>query len=106
MFRAYNVFSMLRPARPRHPIVQALLALFAVCAFIVLLVFGAAVAAVVMLVAIVLRAFGSCAAGRGGVDRALQTGAARAGRSTAGPHGDVIDGEFSVVEKTLPHGTH
>jgi len=100
MFRAHRVFSVLRPSRPRHPIVQALLALFAVCAFVVLLVVGTAIAAVVMLVGALLRAFGPA---RPAFVAANQNPRARADAATS--DGDIIDGEFSVVDKSLPNGT-
>lgn len=100
MFRAYNVFSLLRPARPRHPLVQALFALLATCAFVVLLVFGLAIAAIVMLVGTLLRAFTPSRP----VDPASNV---RPGAQASTPttDGDVIDGEFHVVDKSLPHGT-
>ena len=100
MFRAYRVFSLLQPARPRHPIVQALLALFAIGAFLVVLVVGAAIAATVMLVGTLMRAFSPvrpAAAAAGTFSRPSAAADAPA------PAGDVIDGEFSVVSKTLPH---
>jgi len=100
MFRAYNVFSLLRPARPRHPLVQALFALLATCAFLVLLVFGLAIAAIVMFFGALLRAF----APSGSVDPASNARPdAQAG--TRATDGGVIDGEFHVVEKSLPHTT-
>lgn len=100
MFRAYNVFSLLRPARPRHPLVQALFALFATCAFVVLLVFGLAIAAIVMCVGALLRAFAPSRAA--GPVSSAQPGA---GAGTRSADGDAIDGEFHVVEKSLPHTT-
>ncbi|HEV2607320.1 MAG TPA: hypothetical protein VGT79_04980 [Xanthomonadaceae bacterium] len=100
MFRAYNVFSLLRPARPRHPIVQALFALLATCAFVVLLVFGLAIAAIVMFVGAMVRAFAPSRP----VDPVSN---ARSGAHTEAPaaDGDVIDGEFHVVAKPLPQST-
>jgi uncharacterized protein (DUF58 family) len=100
MFRAYRVFSLLRPARPRHPILQALLALLAICAFVVLLGVGLVVAAVVMLVGTLLRAFRPARP-------VIVASNGRASAQTDAPadNGDVIDGEFSVVDKSLPHGT-
>jgi hypothetical protein len=99
MFRAHRVFSLLQPARQRHPIVQALFALFAIGAFLVLLVVGAAIAATVMLVGTVMRAFSPV--------RPVAAGAtfSRPGATPEPPaaNGDVIDGEFRVVSKTLPN---
>lgn len=100
MIRAYRVFSLLRTSRPRHPIAQAMLALFAICAFIMMLVVGVAVAAVVMVGGTVLRAFGP----------ARQMGAApdphlRAQENAPAASGDIIDGEFRVVDKPIGHGT-
>jgi hypothetical protein len=101
MFRAYNVFSVLRPARPRHPVVQAIFALLAVCAFVVLLLVGAAIALVVMAFGVLLRAFSP-----------LRPAGVPSGAHARGPadppsvDGDIIDGEFKVVEKSLPYGTH
>ncbi|MBS0457610.1 MAG: hypothetical protein JSS44_09810 [Proteobacteria bacterium] len=103
MFSAYRVFSLLHPARPRHPFVQALLAVFVVCAFLVLLVVGAFIGLLAMLVALVARAFGW------GPRFAVKVGTPPASPSSGQPDsrppdGDVIDGEFHVVEKSLPHG--
>jgi hypothetical protein len=111
MLRAYRVFSLLRPARPRHPIVHALLALFAVCAFIVLLVFGLTVAAIVMMVGTVLRALGlsrPIAVVSGNRPQARADAPAAENGSIHGDiiAGDIIDGEFSVVDKSIPNGTH
>jgi hypothetical protein len=100
MFRAYNVFSLLRPARPRHPIVQALFALLATCAFVVLLVFGLAIAAIAMFFGALLRAF---APSRSADAVSNARPGERAGTRSA--DGDAIDGEFHVVEKSLPHTT-
>ncbi|HTA65620.1 MAG TPA: hypothetical protein VK753_08950 [Xanthomonadaceae bacterium] len=104
MFRAYRVFSLLRPARPRHPIVQALFALFAVCAFLILLVVGAGIAIFAVLVGTLLRAFGF---GRPvGFAAGSRPGAqANAPADTHTADGDVIDGEFRVVDKSLPQGS-
>ena len=98
MFRAYNVFSLLRPARPRHPLVQALFALFATCAFVVLLVFGLAIAAIVMCIGALLRAFAPSRL----VDPVPN---ARSGAQAPMADDGVIDGEFHVVDKSLPHTT-
>jgi len=98
MFRAYNVFSLLRPARPRHPIVQALFALLAVGAFLVLLVVGAAIATIMMLVGALLRAFGPARPAAAAPNSGPH---AQADAPAAGS--DIIDGEFRVVEKSIPH---
>lgn len=100
MFRAYRVFSVLQPRRPRHPIVQALLAVFAICAFLALLVVGAVIAVFVMIVATLARAFGLAR------PRATFTaGASPQPQSEArAADPDVIDAEFHVVDKSLPHG--
>ncbi len=98
MFRAYQVFSMLRPPRPRHPLVQALVVVFVICAFLALLVVGAVIGLVAMLVALVARAFGF------GPRFAVRTGAtAPPNQPQATPPGgeDVIDAEYRVVEKSL-----
>lgn len=100
MFRAYRVFSLLRPSRPRHPIVQALLALFAICAFIVVLVVGVVVAATVMLAGTLLRAFGPVR------PVAVASNAQPRPRvDTTAAGADIIDGEFRVVDKPIGHGT-
>jgi hypothetical protein len=100
MFRAHRVFSLLQPARPRHPIVQALFALLAVCAFVVLVVVGLGIAVVVMIAGALLRAFGP----------SRPVAAAPDARQRAQPDapatsGDIIDGEFRVVDKSITHGT-
>jgi len=100
MIRAYRVFSLLRPSRPRHPIAQALLALFAICAFIVVLVVGIAVAAVVMVGGTLLRAFGPARHAGTTPDAHL-----RAQGNAPVASGDIIDGEFRVVDKPIGHGT-
>lgn len=100
MVRAYRVFSLLRPSRPRHPIAQALFGLFAACAFVVLLVVGLMVAAVMMVAGVLLRALAPV--------RRVATPAHEGprGQSDAqSAHGDVIDGEFSVVKRSIPQGT-
>jgi hypothetical protein len=100
MFRAYRVFSLLRPARPRHPIVQALFALLAVCAFVVLLVVGLAIAVFALIAGALLRAFGPSRP----VSVVGNIGT-RPPPDAPTASSDIIDGEFSVVDKTLPHGT-
>jgi len=100
MFRAYRVFSMLRPARPRHPLAQALLAVVALCAFFVLLLVGVAIAAAVMLGGAVLRALAPARRPAVADDTRAQP------RDNApAAAGEIIDGEFSVVDKSLPHGS-
>ncbi|MBS0194168.1 MAG: hypothetical protein JSR34_07960 [Proteobacteria bacterium] len=105
MFSAYRVFTLLRPPRPRHPLLQALLTVLVVCAFLVLLVVGAAIGLVVLLVALIGRALGFSR------PFVFTTGARQQSESSSGPppqaraaDDDVIDGEFRVVDKTLPHG--
>ena len=104
MFRPHVIWSSLQPRRPRHPIVSALLGLCAVCAFLCVLAVGAVIAVFAMLVGILMRILG--------VSRpvASRTGAGPSSpppRETASADsGDVIDGEFSVVDKSIPHGTH
>ena len=105
MFRAYRVFSLLRPARPRHPIAQALLALFAVCAFVVLLVVGLTVAAIVILVGALLRALGLSRPVAVVSGMRPQARADAPASDNDNIHGDIIDGEFSVVDKSIPNGT-
>jgi hypothetical protein len=101
MYRAHRVFTLLRPARPRHPITQALFAVFAVCAFGVLLVVGAAVALIVAIVAAILRLLG--------LGRPIRV----ATYAHVNPHAqkppadtDVIDGEYTVLRKSLPRITN
>jgi hypothetical protein len=100
MFRAHRVFSLLQPARPRHPIVQALFALLALGAFLVLLVVGIAIAAVVMIGGALLRAFSPSRPATVAPDPRP-----RAQADVPAAEGDIIDGEFRVVEKSIPHGT-
>lgn len=103
MFSAYRVFSLLHPARPRHPLLQALMAVVVVCAFVVLLALGALVGLFVMAVALLARAFGWSrpvvfeTGPRPGPEPAQS-------QPSATTDGDIIDGEFHVVEKSLRHG--
>ncbi|MBS0213157.1 MAG: hypothetical protein JSR26_08285 [Proteobacteria bacterium] len=105
MFSAYRVFTILRPPRPRHPVLQALLTVLVVCAFLVLLAVGAAIGLVVLLLALIGRALGLTR------PFAFHFGASPRGSSQPGPQAQahaaddgVIDGEFRVVDKSLPHG--
>ena len=109
MFRAYRVFSLLQPTRPRHPLLQALLAVVAVCTFLALLVVGAVIGLAVMIVAFIARALGFAkpfAFRTGAFDAGAQPQPAGSGTraQTRAADGDIIDGEFRVVDKSLPHG--
>lgn len=103
MFSAYRVFSLLHPARPRHPLMQALLTVAVVCAFVVLLVVGAIIGLVAMVVAMIARAFGWRPRFAFNVGVPPQPQSAPQADPRA-PEGDVIDGEFHVVDKSLPQG--
>ena len=94
MFRVHRVWSILQPQRPRHPLVSALLGLFAICAMLAVLAIGAVVGLIVFIVSALWRLF--------------QPAVATAPRSareqpTHADDGHVIDGEFSVLRKPLPH---
>jgi hypothetical protein len=101
MFRPHVIWSSLQPRRSRHPIVSALLGLFAVCAFLCVLAVGAVIAVFAMLVGTLLRAFGATRPVASSTNAGPSSPPPREAPSAS--HGDVIDGEFSVVEKTIQH---
>ncbi len=74
--------------------------LFVVCAFVVLLGVGLLVAAVAILGGTVVRAF--MPARRVATPSDAEV---RARMSPQSAQGDIIDGEFSVVERSIPQGT-
>ena len=94
MFRYHRVWSLLQPQRPRHPIARALLGLFAVCALLMLLSVGLVVGAIVFVASLLWRALHPHAPAA----RVREDSAAVEGDAI---HGDVIDGEFSVLRKPL-----
>lgn len=106
MFSAYRVFSLLHPARPRHPLLQALLAVVVVCAFVVLLVVGAIIGLLVMAIALLARAFGFSRpfVFNAGVRPQPEAASSPPSQPQSNNDGDVIDGEFHVVDKSLRHG--
>ena len=94
MFRIHRVWTILHPQSARHPVMSVLVGLFALCAMLVVLAIGAIAGMLMFGVSAVLALL------RPRVATAPLFQRDQPARDD-GSH--IIDGEFSVLRKPLPH---